>query len=210
MQPFIFSQYFTFCQYCIYAVSYTHLDVYKRQVYNTKLLKNKTELEAKSKQIEELEIKTSEQKSEIVLLRNKNLYLLSNSKLYADEKKKYFSSVINAIEKEISYERYKFPNKDRMNLQKLIPELSEIFERLSKNNLIPSTTFDEISNDKNIINRLVSLFRYGNPNNIAPKPKEIPSKKEEDTQKNTITKNNPVSYTHLDVYKRQVKNRYRL
>lgn len=160
------------------------------KVYNTKLLKNKTELEAKSKQIKELEIKTSEQKSEIVLLRNKNLYLLSNSKLYADEKKKYFSSVINAIEKEISYERYKFPNKDRMNLQKLIPELSEIFERLSKNNLIPSTTFDEISNDKNIINRLVSLFRYGNPNNIAPKPKEIPSKKEEDTQKNTITKNN--------------------
>lgn len=160
------------------------------KVYNTKFLKNKTELEAKIKQIKELEIKTSEQKREIVQLKNKNLYLLSHSKIYADEKKKYFSSVINNIEKEISYERYRYPNKDRANPQKLILELSEIFERLSKSNLIPVTAFDEISNDKNIINRLVSLLRYGNPDNIASKSKEIQPQEEEDNHKNTMTKAN--------------------
>ena len=147
-------------------------------------------MEAKIKQIKELEIKTSEQKREIVQLKNKNLYLLSHSKIYADEKKKYFSSVINNIEKEISYERYRYPNKDRANPQKLILELSEIFERLSKSNLIPVTAFDEISNDKNIINRLVSLLRYGNPDNIASKSKEIQPQEEEDNHKNTMTKAN--------------------
>ncbi|MCT3942484.1 hypothetical protein HZP52_12960 [Elizabethkingia anophelis] len=149
------------------------------KVYNTKLLKNKTELEAKTKQIEELNTKIESQRKEVFHLKNKNYVLLTNPKILAFEKKKYLDSVMNTFEKAIRYERLTRSYLKIENEKQLIAELSKIAEKVSKENNIPTSAFKEIFSDPNKTAHFFTLMRFGDQKNEIHQPK-----KEKSTQTN--------------------------
>ena len=133
----------------------------KIKIYNAQILKNKTELEAKTKQISELQNKTDSLKKEINTLKNKNSVLLSNPNIFAGERKKYLDSVLDTLEKSIRFERFRNPNKDRSDSQNLIQEMSNICEKTAKENNIPFSALDEILKDSGIVKALLFLLKGG-------------------------------------------------
>ncbi|SEH69096.1 hypothetical protein SAMN02927937_00906 [Paenimyroides aquimaris] len=77
------------------------------KVQKAQLLKNKTDLEAKTKQIVELSTQNKSLRKEVQFSKSKNSILLTNESVFAVEKKKYLDSVINTLEKAIQFERLK-------------------------------------------------------------------------------------------------------
>lgn len=132
--------------------------------YRSIIQKNKTELESKSKQISELSTKVNSLNKEVQSFKNKYSTLLTEPNVFASEKKKYLDSVTNILEKEIKFSRYKFPRVDRSDRQTLISEMGEIAEKVSEENNIPFSAFNEILKDPENSVRFLSLLRFGNEN----------------------------------------------
>lgn len=134
------------------------------RMYKSTILKNKTELDSKSKQIIELNTKVDDLKKEVYLFKNTNAVLLSNPTVFASEKKKYLDSVTNILEREIKFSRYRYPNIDRTENQKLISEMGQIAQKVCQENNIPFTAVNEIFTDPDKGVKLFSLLKYGGNN----------------------------------------------
>ncbi|SUX46387.1 hypothetical protein [Chryseobacterium indoltheticum] len=141
--------------------------------YKSTILKNKTELESKSKQIAELNTKVIDLQKQVHLFKNKNAVLLSNPTVFASEKKNYLDSVINIVEREIKFSRFRNPHLDRTDKQKLISEMEKIAQKISQENMVPFSAFNEIFKDNEITNQLFSLLQFGN-NNTNYEAEDIP------------------------------------
>ena len=134
------------------------------RTYKSTILKNKTELESKSKQITELNTKVIDLQKQVHLFKNKNAVLLSNPTVFASEKKKYLDSVINIVEREIKFSRFRSPHLDRTDKQKLISEMEKIAQKISQENTVPFSAFNEIFKDTEMTHQLFSLLQFGNNN----------------------------------------------
>src|SRR5690606_28134072 len=135
------------------------------RIQKSQLIKNKTELETKTKQIAELSTKNEGLKKEVQFYKSKNTILLTNKSVFAVEKKKYLDSVMNTLEKAIQFERLKQPYLEIDNKKQLIDRLSKISEKVSKDNNIPFSAFDEIFKNPNSVAQLFTLLRVGNEQN---------------------------------------------
>lgn len=130
------------------------------KVQNTKLVKNKAELESRSKQISELSTKIEGLKQEIDFLKSKSSVVLTNEKAFAFEKKKYLDSVQNTLEKAIRFEKLN-PSLKIESHQQMIAELIKISEKVSQKNNIPSSAFEEIFKDSVKLAHLFTILRFG-------------------------------------------------
>jgi len=131
----------------------------------SELLKNKTDLETKAKQIAELSTKIKSLRKEVQFSKSKNTVLLTNERVFAVEKKKYLDSVMNTLEKAIKFERLKQPYLKIDNEKQLLQKLSEIGEKVSEDNGIPFSAFEEIFKNPNNAAHLFTLLRFGNEQN---------------------------------------------
>ena len=143
------------------------------RTYKSTILKYKTELKSKSKQITELNTKVDDLKKQVHLSKNKNAVLLTNPTVFASEKKKYMDSVINILEREIKFSRFRSPHLDRTDKQKLISEMEKIAQKISQENTVPFSAFNEIFKDNETANQLFSLLQFGN-NNTNYEVEDIP------------------------------------
>ena len=125
------------------------IENYKKAIktYNIQLLKNKTELEFKEKQIAELKTKIESLKKEVSFFKSKNSALLTNETVFAIEKKKYLESVENTLKKTILQESIKIPNLQNLNDTERKDKMIEILEKTSKDNNIPISAFEEVFGD---------------------------------------------------------------
>ena len=125
------------------------IENYKKAIKtnNIQLLKNKTELEFKEKQIAELKTKIESLKKEVFLFKSKNSALLTNETFFAVEKKKYLESVENTLKKAILQESIKIPNLQNLNDTERKDKMIEILEKISKDNNIPISAFEEVFGD---------------------------------------------------------------
>lgn len=114
---------------------------------NIQLLKNKTELEFKEKQIAELKTKIESLKKEVSFFKSKNSALLTNETVFAIEKKKYLDSVENTLKKAILQESIKIPNLQNLNDTERKDKILQIIEKISKDNNIPVSAFEKIFGD---------------------------------------------------------------
>ncbi|MGE4347736.1 MAG: hypothetical protein AB7D46_10030 [Flavobacteriaceae bacterium] len=130
------------------------------KVQNTKLVKNKIDLESKSKQITELNTKIEDLKQEVDFLKSKSSVVLTNEKAFAFEKKKYLDSVQNTLEKAIRFEKLN-PSLKIESHQQMIAELIKISEKVSHKNNIPSSAFEEIFKDSVKLAHLFTILRFG-------------------------------------------------
>lgn len=151
------------------------------KVQKAQLLKNKTDLEAKTKQIVELSTQNKSLRKEVQFSKSKNSILLTNESVFAVEKKKYLDSVINTLEKAIQFERLKQPYLKIDNKKQLIEKLSKISEKVSKENNIPFSAFDEIFKNPNSVAQLFTLLRFGNEQNRNTSIKETSLKTDNQT-----------------------------
>ncbi len=143
------------------------------RTYKSTILKNKTELDSKSKRITELNTKVDDLQKQVHLFKNKNAVLLSSPTVFALEKKKYLDSVIHTLQKEIKFARFRSPNLDRTNRQKLIKEMEKIAQKISQENMIPFSAFNEIFKDNEMAVQLFSLLQFGN-NSTNYEAEDIP------------------------------------
>ena len=125
------------------------IENYKKAIktYNIQLFKDKTELESKEKQIAELNTKIESLKKEVSFFKSKNSALLTNETVFAVEKKKYLDSVENTLKKAILQERIKIPNLRNLNDTERKDKILQIIEKISKDNNIPISAFEEIFGD---------------------------------------------------------------
>ena len=140
------------------------IENYKKAIKtnNIQLLKNKTELEFKEKQIAELKTKIESLKKEVFLFKSKNSALLTNETFFAVEKKKYLESVENTLKKAILQESIKIPNLRSLNDTERKDKMIEILEKISKDNNIPISAFEEIFGDKEKKNHFFRILEGSN------------------------------------------------
>lgn len=72
---------------------------------------------------------------------------------------------MNTLEKAIQFERLKQSYLKIDNKKQLIEKLSKISEKVSKDNNIPFSAFDEIFKNPNNVAKLFTLLRFGNEQN---------------------------------------------
>ena len=130
----------------------------------SELLKNKTDLETKAKQIAELSTKIKSLRKEVQFSKSKNTVLLTNERVFAVEKKKYLDSVMNTIRKSILYESIRIPNIHRLNNNELKKKMITIIEKTAKENQIPNSAIEEVLKDQEENRKLFGLLR-GETNN---------------------------------------------
>jgi len=155
------------------------IENYKKAIKtnNIQLLKNKTELESKEKQIDELKTKIESLKKEVSLFKSKNSTLLTNENVFAVEKKKYLESVMNTITRTILSEKVKTPNINRLSKDELQDKMVEILEKVSKKNVIHFSAFEEILKDKDKVAQIFKLLRFGEMNNLKFESSNIENKR---------------------------------
>ncbi|WP_144283419.1 hypothetical protein [Chryseobacterium echinoideorum] len=143
------------------------IENYKKAIKtnNILILKNKTELESKEKQIVELKTKIESLKKEVFFFKSKNSALLTNETVFAVEKKKYLESIVNVIKRTIENERLKVSFYDRLksNNFKISDEVARICEKIAQENNIPDSAFVEIFKDSNktaYIFNLLTVRKY--------------------------------------------------
>ena len=137
------------------------IENYKKAIKtnNIQLLKNKTELEFKEKQIAELNTKIESLKKEVFFFKSKNSALLTNETVFAIEKKKYLESVENTLKKAILQESIKIPNLRNLNDTERKDKMIEILEKISKDNNIPISAFEEVFKGSEKKARIFNLLR---------------------------------------------------
>ncbi|MGV0995844.1 hypothetical protein [Empedobacter falsenii] len=133
--------------------------IFKAQ--KSQLLKNKTELETKTKQIAELSTKNGSLKKEVQFYKSKNTTLLTNESVFAVEKKKYLDSVMNTIKKSILHESIRIPNIYRLNNIELKEKMIRIIEKTAKENQIPNSALEEVLKNREENTKLFELLRGG-------------------------------------------------
>ena len=140
------------------------IENYKKAIKtnNIQLLKNKTELEFKEKQIAELNSKIESLKKEVFFFKSKNSALLTNETVFAIEKKKYLESVENTLKKAILQESIKIPNLRNLNDTERKDKMIEILEKISKDNNIPISAFEEVFGDKEKKNHFFRILEGSN------------------------------------------------
>lgn len=154
--------------------------IFKAQ--KAQLLKNKTDLETKTNQIAELSTKIRNLRKEVQFFKSKNTILLTNESVFAVEKKKYLDSVMDTLKKAIKFERLRQPYLKIDNKKQLIDRLSKISEKVSKDNNIPFSAFDEIFKNPNNVAQLLTLLHFGNEQNINTSIKDISLKQDNQTE----------------------------
>ena len=139
------------------------IENYKKAIKtnNIQLLKNKTELESKEKQIAELNTKIESLKKEVFFFKSKNSALLTNETVFAVEKKKYLDSVENTLKKGILQESIKIPNLQNLNDAERKDKMIELLEKTSKENNIPFSAFEEVFKDSEKSTKIFSFLRFG-------------------------------------------------
>ena len=140
------------------------IENYKKAIKtnNIQLLKNKTELEFKEKQIAELKTKIESLKKEVSFFKSKNSALLTNETVFAVEKKKYLDSVENTLKNAILHDSIKIPNLHNLNDTERKDKMIEILEKTSKDNNIPISAFEEIFGDKEKKNHFFRILEGSN------------------------------------------------
>ena len=143
------------------------IENYKKAIKtnNIQLLKNKTELEFKEKQIAELNTKIESLKKEVSFFKSKNSALLTSETVFAVEKKKYLESIENTLKKNILQESIKIPNIHTFSKDEIQDKLIEIVEKCAKENQIPDSALEEVFKDAQRNKILYSLLS----NNIIEK-----------------------------------------
>ncbi|MCL1666705.1 plasmid recombination protein [Elizabethkingia ursingii] len=157
------------------------IENYKKaiKIYNTELLKNGKEKEVLIKNIAALENKNKGLNAEIMVLKKKNIALITSAEVHVAEKEKYYNSIKNILEKTILSERSKNPNKDRSDKTAVLNEMQDICYRLSTANNIAVTVFNEIFSSSETNGQFFVLLRsgsydgndYSETNNIEMKKK---------------------------------------
>jgi len=147
------------------------------RLFNAELQKSTDELDAKIRQVTELQREIASLKNDNMLLKRKNTVLLTDSDVFAGEKKKYLDSVISTLEKTIRYERIKNPASDRSDDSKLKEEMNNICRELSLNSHIPFSAFEQIFAVAELATELFSLLSIGSTNHDEPDDIPIPRKK---------------------------------
>ncbi|MCT3662958.1 hypothetical protein HZR00_10625 [Elizabethkingia anophelis] len=142
------------------------IENYKKAIKtnNILILKNKTELESKEKQIAELNTKIESLKKEVFLFKSKSSTLLTNETVFAVEKKKYLDSVEHTLKKNILQESIKIPNLQNLNDTDLKDKMIEILEKTSNENQIPVSAIEEVFKDSNKTAYLFNLLGGGKNN----------------------------------------------
>lgn len=131
----------------------------------SQLLKDKTKLDTQSKQIAELNTKNESLRKEVWFFKSKNTILLTNETVFAGEKKKYLDSVMNTLEQAIKFERLKQPSLKIENEKQFLEKLSKIGKKVSEDNDIPFSAFEQIFKDPNNVIKFFTLLRFGNEQN---------------------------------------------
>ncbi|WP_407500449.1 hypothetical protein [Elizabethkingia anophelis] len=142
------------------------IENYKKAIKtnNILILKNKTELESKEKQIAELNTKIESLKKEVFLFKSKSSTFLTNETVFAVEKKKYLDSVEHTLKKNILQESIKIPNLQNLNDTDLKDKMIEILEKTSNENQIPVSAIEEVFKDSNKTAYLFNLLGGGKNN----------------------------------------------
>ena len=169
------------------------IENYKKAIKtnNIQLLKNKTELEFKEKQIAELKTKIESLKKEVSFFKSKNSALLTNETVFAIEKKKYLESVENTLKKTILQESIKIPNLQNLNEAERKDKMIEILEKTSKENQIPVSAIEVVfGNSEKQIN-LFSLLRFDYRENKASEQNKNNSMKDNSSNTGSQTKKLP-------------------
>ena len=137
------------------------IENYKKAIKtnNIQLLKNKTELESKEKQIDELKTIIESLKKEVSFFKSKNSALLTNETIFAVEKKKYLDSVENTLKKGILQESIKIPNLQNLNDAERKDKMIELLEKTSKENNIPFSAGKTAQIDHPFSDEIDHLFR---------------------------------------------------
>ena len=153
------------------------IENYKKAIKtnNIQLLKNKTELDSKEKQIAELNTKIESLKKEVFFFKSKNSTLLTNEKAFAVEKKKYLGSVENTLKKAIIQESIKIPNLHSLNDAERKDKMIELLEKISKENNIPFSAFEEVFKDSHKATYLLSLLGIGKSNKQSQEVENVQS-----------------------------------
>lgn len=140
------------------------LDNYEKafKTYNIQLSKNKQELEFKNKLITELQSKNFDLKKEISILKKKFSTALSNSNIYSSEKIKYLHSVKDTLIKTLRFGKTKLPQLFTGSKEKLIGEINDVCKKVSQENNIPFSAFEEIFKDSESVSQIISLLNFGN------------------------------------------------
>ena len=154
------------------------IENYKKAIKtnNIQLLKNKTELESKEKQIAELNTKIESLKKEVSFFKSKNSALLTNETVFAVEKKKYLDSVENTLKKGILQESIKIPNLQNLNDAEIKDKMIEILDKTSKENQIPISAIEEVFKNSEKDSKLFSLLRFEEKNNYQSENTDIENK----------------------------------
>ena len=154
------------------------IENYKKAIKtnNIQLFKNKTELESKDKQIEELKMKIESLKNEVFFFKSKNSRLLTNENVFAVEKKKYLDSVENTLKKAILQESIKFSNQQNLNDAEIKDKMIEILDKTSKENQIPISAIEEVFKNSEKDSKLFSLLRFEEKNNYQSENTDIENK----------------------------------
>ncbi|WP_312993146.1 hypothetical protein [Chryseobacterium flavum] len=131
--------------------------------YNVQLSKNKQELEIKNKLITELRSKNLDLKKEITVLKSRLSTVLSNSNSYLKEKNRYLESVKNTFTKAIEFEKLKNPQIFRTTKDMLPEIVNNICKKISVENRIPFSAFEEIFKNPDNSLHFISLLNFGEP-----------------------------------------------
>ncbi|MBP2619531.1 hypothetical protein [Chryseobacterium jejuense] len=157
------------------------------RLFNIELQKNTDELNAKIRQIIELQKEIASLKNDNMLLKRKNTVLLTDSDVFAGEKKKYLDSVISTLEKTIQYERMKNPASDRSDEGKLKEEMNNICWELSAASHIPFAAFQQIFAVAELATALLSLLSFGTSNKQELEEIPVQKKKKKKTRKTNLS-----------------------
>lgn len=142
--------------------------------YNTELLKNKEIAQSKIKIITELRQKNVDLSKEVSLLKNKLFSILSNIKVYTNEKDAYFNSVKDTIIKAIQFEKFKQPKLFDTTKEKLITIVDHICKKVSEENNIPFSSLEEIFKNPDSSLEIFSLLNIGD-HRIQYNTEDIPA-----------------------------------
>lgn len=140
------------------------LDNYEKafKTYNIQLSKNKQESEFKNKLITELQSKNFDLKKEISILKNKLSTVLSSGDIYSCEKIKYLDSVKDTLIKTLQFEKTKLPQLFTGSKEKLIAKINDVCKKVSQENNIPFSAFEEVFKDSESVSQIISLLNFGN------------------------------------------------
>ncbi len=160
------------------------LDNYEEafKTYNIQLSKIKQELDFKNKLITELHSKNFDLKKEISILKNKLSTVLSSGDIYSSEKIKYLDSVKDTLIKTLKFEKTKLPQLFTGSKEKLIAEINDVCKKVSQDNNIPFSAFEEVFKDSESVSQILSLINFGN-SEINYNSEQIPLQQQKKKQR---------------------------